>query len=374
MSLKQIFRKIPRWMLVYYTALGVWLSTTGLHIPDGYLSPLTSLIMFALVLPFWAQGVKKLREKMTAKNIPVVALFAAFSFVIMMFNVPLPGGTSGHAVGGALAAIILGPEIAVIAISIALVIQAFFFGDGGILAIGANSFNMAVMLPYTAYAVYQFISRNAAINSKRRIIGAAAAGWVGLTVSAFFTAFEFGIQPLLWHTADGTPLYAPYPLSVAIPAMVIPHLLVASVVEGVVTGLVVAYLMRANPGAFQVVNKIQAAASVGAAKWRGAWAGLAGLVLLTPVGLLAPGTAWGEWGTEELNQLGLAFIPQGMQKLSGLWSAPMADYAVPNMGNENAAYIASAVTGILIVVGVTWLFSFLAANSAKNTPKATQGE
>jgi cobalt/nickel transport system permease protein len=303
-----------------------------------------------------------------------VALFAAFSFVIMMFNVPLPGGTSGHAVGGALAAIILGPEIAVIAITIALVIQAFFFGDGGILAIGANSFNLAVVLPFTAYAVYQLITRNSALNSKRRIIGAVAAGWAGLTASAFFTAFEFGIQPLLFHTADGTPLYAPYPLSVAIPAMIIPHALVASVVEGVVTALVVAYLMRANPGAFHVVNKVQAGASVGAAKWRGAWAGLAGLALLTPIGLLAPGTAWGEWGAEELSGMGLSFIPQGMQKLSGLWAAPISDYSVPNLGSEQAAYMLSAITGILIIVGLAWLFSFLAANSAKNTPEATPGE
>ena len=375
MTFKQMTQKIPRWMLVYYSALGLWISTTAMHIPDGYLSPLTSIIMFALVLPFWAQGAKKLREKMTAKNIPVVALFAAFSFVIMMFNVPLPGGTSGHAVGGALAAIILGPEIAVIAISIALVIQAFFFGDGGILSIGANSFNMAVVLPYTAYAVYQWITRGAALSSQRRMLGAVVAGWAGLSVSAFFTAFEFGIQPLLFHTADGTPLYAPYPLSVSIPAMVIPHLLVASVVEGLVTGLVVAYLMRANPGAFQVVNKLQVAeASAGLAKWRGAWAGLAILALLTPLGLLAPGTAWGEWGTQELGNMGLSFIPQGMQQISGLWAAPMAGYAVPTMGNETVGYVLSALTGILIVVGVAWLFSFLATNGAKNTPKATSGD
>jgi hypothetical protein len=96
--------------------------------------------------------------------------------------------------------------------------------------------------------------------------------------------------------------------------------------------------------------------------------------MLTPIGLLAPGTAWGEWGAEELSGMGLSFIPQGMQKLSGLWAAPISDYSVPNLGSEQAAYMLSAITGILIIVGLAWLFSFLAANSAKNTPEATPGE
>ena len=146
-TLKNKDPRWPRWFLAYYLGMAAWLVTTGMHIPDGYLSPTTSLVMFILVFPFWMLGVQKLRRTVNAKNVPLIALLAAFSFVIMMFNVPLPGGTTGHAVGGALAAIVLGPEVATIAISIALVIQAFFFGDGGILAIGANCFNMAVGVP-----------------------------------------------------------------------------------------------------------------------------------------------------------------------------------------------------------------------------------
>jgi cobalt/nickel transport system permease protein len=367
MPLVRSLQKIPRWMAVYYVLIALWLTTTAMHIPDGYLSPVTSILLFALVLPFWARGVQKLREKMSAKNIPIVALFAAFSFVIMMFNVPLPGGTTGHAVGGALAAIILGPEIATIAISIALVIQAFFFGDGGILNIGANCFNMAVVLPYAAYAIYQLIAKNAPADSKRRIAGAAAGGWVGLTAASFFAAVEFGVQPLLWHTADGTPLYAPYPLSVSLPAMVIPHALVASAVEAVVTGLVVAYLMRANRPALESFNKVGPASEVGTfARWRALWVGLASLVILTPIGLLAPGTAWGEWGAHELTHLGLAFIPEGMQQLSGLWSAPMSGYAVSTIGRSNLAYMLSAAVGMIITISVVWLFSLLVTSGKKN--------
>jgi cobalt/nickel transport system permease protein len=368
--MKTLFASLPqdttRKLLIYYVILAGWLFTTAMHIPDGYLSPVTSVIMFALVMPFWAIGVRKLREKMTARNVPLIALFAAFSFVIMMFNVPLPGGTTGHAVGGALAAIILGPEIATMAISIALIIQAFFFGDGGILAIGANCFNMAVVLPYISYAIYQVISKNQPLSSKRRILGAALGGWTGLTVAAFFAAVEFGIQPMLFHTAEGMPLYAPYTLSVAIPAMVIPHLLVASVIEGLVTALVVAYLVRANQSAFEIVNKGQVPREAsGFAKWRVLWIGLAALVVIVPVGLLAPGTAWGEWGAEELTQLGLAFIPRGMEKLSSLWAAPLPDYDLPSLGNASLAYILSAVVGILVVVIVVWLFTMLV--TAKKT-------
>ena len=221
-----------KWLSVYYAALLFWLATTAMHIPDGYLSPSTSIVMFLLVLPFWVLGVRKIRQTMNARSVPLIALVAAFSFVIMMFNIPLPGGTTGHAVGAALAAVVLGPEVATIAVSIALIIQALFFGDGGILAIGANSFNMAVVAPYVSYAVYRAITNRTALTSKRRVVGAALGGWTGLSVAALFAGIEFGIQPLLFHAADGAPLYAPYPLSVAVPAMVLPHMAVASVVEG----------------------------------------------------------------------------------------------------------------------------------------------
>ena len=331
-----------------------------MHIPDGYLSPATCLIMFLLILPFWGIGLRKIRQNMNARSVPLIALIAAFSFVIMMFNIPLPGGTTGHAVGAALAAIVLGPEVATIAVSIALIIQAFFFGDGGILAIGANCFNMAVVIPYIAYAIYQAFSKGTPITSPRRIAGAALGGWVGVTVGAFFAGFEFGIQPLLFHTADGTPLYAPYPLSVAIPAMVLPHMLVASVVEGVLTALVIGYLQRFNSKVLETAqNPAVAGEAVGFRRLRWLWAGLVFLALASPLGLLAPGTAWGEWSTRELARLGIKSIPAGIEKLSGLWGAPMARYNLPALGNASLGYLLSAVVGILVVGVVVWLFTML---------------
>jgi cobalt/nickel transport system permease protein len=358
-----LLRGLPRWVKAYYASVAIILGTTAMHIPDGYLSPVICAIMLVLVLPFWAVGIRKLRETMSARSVPLIALMAAFSFVIMMFNVPLPGGTTGHAVGAALAAILLGPEVATIAVSIALVIQAILFGDGGILAIGANCFNMAVVIPYVSYAIYQAFSRHTPAQSRRRLLGAGLGGYIGLSVAAFLTSVEFGIQPALFKAADGTPLYAPYPLSVAILAMMIPHLLVASVVEGVLTVLVVAYLQRANPRLLETAQQPQPAAELGGlGRMRVLWILLGVLIIMSPVGLLAPGTAWGEWGAEELAKMGLGFVPKGLEKLGALWGAPMPDYDVPALGNANISYILSAVVGIAITVLVTWLFVALLTN------------
>ena len=349
-----------KWLGIYYAALLVWLSTTAMHIPDGYLSPETSLVLFLLVLPFWVIGLRKVRQSMNARSVPLIALLAAFSFVIMMFNIPLPGGTTGHAVGATLAAIILGPEIAIISVSIALIIQALFFGDGGVLAIGANCFNMAVVMPYIAYGIYRAFAKDTPVTSPRRIVGAAVAGWVALTVGAFITSVEFGIQPLLFTGADGAPLYAPYPLSVAIPAMIIPHALVASVVEGLLTALVIAYLQRSNVAVLETAEKPALAAEAGSiTKLRGLWVGIVVLIVASPLGLLAPGTAWGEWGTDELAEMGLTSIPVGLEKLSTLWGAPLADYDLPLLGNANLGYVFSAVAGIAIIALVVWLFTML---------------
>ncbi len=361
-STGSFWQRMPRWFKVYYWVAAVVLFATGMHIPDGYLSPVTCAVMLALVLPFWAIGIRRVRQTLSARSVPLVALVAAFSFVIMMFNIPLPGGTSGHAVGAALAAILLGPEVAAIAISIALAIQALLFGDGGILAIGANCFNMAVAIPYVSSSVYRALAKDTAVRSRRRVVGAALGGYVGLAAGAFLTAVEFGVQPALFRAADGTPLYAPYPLAVALPAMVIPHLLVAAVVEAAFTGLVLAYLQRSHPQLLEAARQPEPAGEPGgAARLRALWVALAVLAVASPLGLLAPGTAWGEWGAEELASLGLGFVPRGLERLSALWGAPMPGYALPALGSAGLGYVLSAAIGIAVTALVVWLFTGLLA-------------
>jgi cobalt/nickel transport system permease protein len=215
-----------------------------MHIPDGYLGPATCGVFYAAMLPIWTFASRVVKKTLKARQVPLLAIGAAFSFVIMMFNVPIPGGSTGHAVGGVLVAILLGPWAACIAITIALVVQALLFGDGGITAIGANCFNMAFVLPFVGYYVYRLISMGSAIDSNRRVIAAFIAAYIGINVAALCAGIEFGLQPLFHHTANGQALYCPYGLNVAVPAMAGEHLLIFGWVEAVVTALVVKYLQK----------------------------------------------------------------------------------------------------------------------------------
>ncbi|MGZ5502591.1 MAG: cobalt transporter CbiM [Halobacteriota archaeon] len=218
-----------------------------MHIPDGYIGPITYGILWIAMIPIWLYAGNWLKKNLKDRQVPYLALAAAFSFVIMMFNLPIPGGSTGHAVGSALIAIILGPWVAVVTVSVALLIQALLFGDGGITAFGANCFNMAFVMPFVAFYVYSLFSGKTEIISNRRILAAGIAGYLALTAGAFATGVELGLQPMLEHTANGTPLYMPYGLSITVPAMLIQSLLFFSFVEAIVTALAFAYIARSDP-------------------------------------------------------------------------------------------------------------------------------
>ena len=332
-----------------------------MHIPDGYLSPATCGTLYAVSAPFWYLAVNRVRKVLTNRTVPVLALFAAFSFVLMMFNVPLPGGTTGHAVGGTLLAIVLGPWAAMLGVSVVLGIQALFFGDGGLLTFGANCFNMAIVLPLVGYFIYKVISSNSEATSPRRLLGAVIGSYVGIVAASILTGVELGIQPTLFHTFDGTPLYAPYSLNVALPAMLMGHLLIAGPVEAVVTGGVFAFMQRTHSSLVKADTSHKKEGKL----WI-LWGTLGLLALATPVGLLASGTAWGEWGVDELENMGLGFIPQGLEKLAGWWPAPLPDYGYPRMGAV-IGYILSAVVGIALVVFLLWMLGRWLSH--KNTSK-----
>lgn len=337
-----------------------------MHIPDGYLSPATAAVMYAAALPFWYRASQKLKRALTGRSVPLIALFAALSFVIMMFNVPLPGGTTGHAAGSVLAAIVLGPWAASLAVSVALIIQALFFGDGGILAIGANVFNMAIAMPFVGYFIYRLLSGNSPITSRKRVVAGVIAGYVGMNVAALLTGLELGLQPMLFHDTAGRALYFPYDLSVAVPAMMLGHLTIGGAAEALMTGLVLAWLQRSNPHLLQASGGIEASpAPARTSPW--VWVGLVALILLTPIGLLAPGTAWGEWSREELEGMGLSYIPSGFDQWANLWSAPLSGYQLPFASHSAVGYLLSAILGVALImvllVGLWWLLHRMSART-----------
>ncbi|WP_295438182.1 cobalt transporter CbiM [uncultured Thiodictyon sp.] len=363
-----------------------------MHVPDGYLSPLTCAAAYAVAAPFWFVALRKVEAQMQTRLVPTVAVVSAFSFVIMMFNLPLPGGTTGHAIGLAVAPILLGPWAAMLAISIALFIQALFFGDGGITTFGANCVNMAIAGPWVAYWVYRLISGDTPLTSPRRVVAAATAGYVAINVAALLAAVQFGIQPIFFHDAAGAPLYAPYALVIAIPAMMIGHLSFAGLAEAVISGGVVAYVQKVDPRLLSLSAR-RAAASLGAqaamppAGWRptrALWAGLAALLIASPLGLLAGGIAWGEWGVDDLKDTAVRAqiaqasgnvvppesVPQGMERLSAFWTAPMPDYAPAFLHHESFGYLLCAMVGTgLVVLSVLLLSAVMGGGrAARATP------
>lgn len=315
-----------------------------MHIPDNYLSPSTCATLGAVMIQIWRKATINIKKEMSRQKMPLLGICAAFSFLIMMFNIPLPGGTTGHAVGATLVAILLGPFSATIAVTIALAVQALFFGDGGILSLAANSFNMAFVMPFVGYYIFRFV-KDKVSNNKGEYIAAFIAGYISLNVAALLTAIQLGIQPILFTDGSGLPLYSPYGLDISIPAMMIPHLLVAGVLEGLVTAAVYGYVKKVSPEVIYegTIKKIKPIYGL-----------IMSLIVLSPLGILATGVAWGEWGSEEIKEL-LGFIPKGIE--NGFhFNALMPDYTILDI-QEFIAYFLSAVVGVVLILSITRLMS-----------------
>jgi cobalt/nickel transport system permease protein len=344
-----------------------------MHIPDGYLSPSTCAVLYAAAVPFWCGALHRLKRLVTTRTLPLVSLFAAFIFVVMMFNLPLPGGTTGHPVGVGISVVVLGPWGAIMAVSVALIIQALFFGDGGITALGANCFNMGVAGSLLAYCVYRTVAYGASLTARRRVVAAALGGYAAINAAALLTGIELGMQPLLFKDTDGTPLYAPYPLNIAIPAMLLGHLTIAGLAELILTAGLVVYLQRANPSLLertsgltrQTTSPAQARATLPIP--RALWLGLTALMLATPLGLLAAGTAWGEWGPDaysdpaERERIQAASgnvplperVPEGLERLSAVWTAPIPNYAPPFLRSKEFGYVMASMLGVGMILLVS---------------------
>lgn len=337
-----------------------------MHVPDGYVSPQTCVVALAATVPFWVVATRKVSDVVKTKDVPLLAMFAALSFLVMMFNIPLPGGTSAHAVGAVVVAIVLGPWAAVVAVSVALLLQALMFGDGGVLAFGVNTLILAVIMPFVGLAVYRLVAGRSPLTSRRRMVAAGVGGYVGINAAGLAAAMLLGIQPALFHTNDGTPLYSPYTLAQTLPAMAVPHLTFAGAAEAVLTAGVLAYLVRAAPSRLAATHPdpmVTVDLSAPPEPRRVRPATVAGgfvvaLIALCPLGLLAPGGAFGEDAPEDLDLagLGLRAVPEGMDRFAGFWSHTLiADYGFGEGQNAVVGYWVSALLGVAVVGVVVYL-------------------
>ena len=307
-----------------------------MHIPENYLSPSTCAVMGTAMLPVWYKATANIKKNVRPEKMTMLGVGAAYSFVAMMFNIPIAGGSSGHAIGGTLLAVLLGPDAACIAVSVALLIQAVLFGDGGILAFGANCFNMAFLLQFAGYYLYRLFTGKTA-SQTRKLVSAFISSYIAINLAALCAAIEFGIQPLLFHDASGNALYCPYDLSVSVPAMLSEHLLLFGIVEGIFTAGVLAYLFKTQPQLIQ--EKHESNNSV--------YVLLGILIALVPLGLLAQGTAWGEWDVMEIAS-SIGYTPSGMVDGFSL-SSLLPDYSMQGLP-EVAGYYLSAIIGVGLLI------------------------
>ena len=199
-----------------------------MHIPDGFLSP-------QVFVPFWAVAVgglsyalKKTKQALKEKAIPLMGVSAAFIFAAQMLNFPIIGGTSGHLLGGVLAAVLLGPYAGAIVLSLVLIVQSLVFQDGGLTALGVNIFNMAFLGAIGGYFIYRFLKKRLGL-----IISVGIASWVSVVIASFACAIELA--------ASGTSA-----LKIVLPAMVGIHVFIG-IGEAVITCLVIKFILKVRP-------------------------------------------------------------------------------------------------------------------------------
>ena len=307
-----------------------------MHIPDNYLSPASCAVLAVAAAPVVGLSITKVKTQLKENKelAPMLGIAASLSFLLMMFNVPIPGGTTAHAVGGVLLSILIGPYAASLALTVALLLQALLFGDGGILALGANIFNMAIAMPFVGYAVYNFFRKQ-----NHETAGVLVGSYVGINVAAFLTAIELGIQPII-ATQGGEPLYNPYGLAVTIPAMMVTHLTIAGAVEVFFTYVIYRFVKQVAPQELYTPTSVNTTSFVKKIRYV-----LIALVVLSPLGLLAEGTAFGEWSADELAEM-MNNVPAGIEN-GFSFEALFSDYTIPGT-NIAIGYILSAITALLI--------------------------
>jgi len=202
------------------------------HIPDGFLNLATVTTTAVVSAGGVAGAIRFTKDKLKEKQVPLMGVLAAFIFAAQMLNFPIAGGTSGHVMGAALAAILLGPWAAVLIMTCVLVAQSLIFQDGGLLALGANIFNMGIIGSFASYGVYRLVMGLLGQGRKSRLLGGFTGAWFAMFLAAIACALELAFS--------GTS-----PLRVVLPAMAGVHALIG-IVEGLITTAVLSVVMASR--------------------------------------------------------------------------------------------------------------------------------
>ena len=301
-----------------------------MHIPDGFLDPKVAISSGILSAAGIALAARRARIELPARRVPLMGLAAAFVFAAQMLNFPVAGGTSGHLIGAVLCSVLLGPSAAVLVVSSVLIVQCLAFGDGGVLALGANIFNMAIVSSVGGYAIYRGLHRLFP-GPRGRLLAVAVASWVATVVAAVVCAGQLALS--------GT-----VPWSVALPAMAYVHMLIG-VGEAIITTLVIATIAQTRPELLDESNTLAAGAG------RGREFVLYGLIVALGLALFISPFA-SKW-PDGLDRVAESFGFQH-REMHLLASTPLNDYRIPWIHSVNLATALAGALGTIVVFVLGW--------------------
>ena len=306
-----------------------------LHAPDGFFSLPVAVAGYVAAAVFIGIAIRQTNKNLNERIVPMMGVMAAFIFAAQMLNFPVAGGTSGHLIGGALAAIILGPWAAILVMTAVVGLQALLFQDGGLVVLGINLLNMSIMSVLAGYGAY-WLFRRFGTNFKHLMIGGFVAAWLSVVVSAASTALLLALS--------GTT-----PLVIALPAMIGVHMLIG-MGEGLITVFALSFIRTARPALLQVPADTRAsgvpvapATALTERSMSLRWWAL-GYIIAVAVTLLAPLASGSPDGLERVAG-DLGFI----ERAQDAPYAVIADYAIPGVQNEALATILAGVIGVTVV-------------------------
>lgn len=299
-------------------------SPAPLHIPDGFLSIIISIIFWAATIVMVGLAVSRTNESLGEKQIPLMGVMAAFIFAAQMLNFPVAGGTSGHFLGGALAAIVLGPWAGILVMTAVVSVQALLFQDGGLLVMGANIFNMGILTAVIGFGLYRLVSgRSRGV----RLAVAGVAAWTATMAAALITALQ------LWLSSTTR-------LEIVFPAMMGVHALIG-IGEALITVAAIAFIERTRP---DLISAEKAKASGGSG-----WV-IAGLVVTLLAVLISPFASSNPDGLERVAE-DIGFLDRGLDAPFQI----LPDYTIPFLGGTGLSTILAGVVGAVVVFGVLFL-------------------